>query len=95
VVTGVEVYDLHDITARSACPVALRLFAWETSNPAHTRALYGCHRPKPEAAGYPFLRLHRFDGYRLSLSGPEKAFTMTSGLHSFEVAGTDFPLNCT
>jgi hypothetical protein len=31
VMTGVEVYKLHHITSRSACPVALALFRWETT----------------------------------------------------------------
>jgi len=93
--SGVEVYDLHDITAPSACPVALELFAWEYSSDARTRALYGCHRPRPEAEGYPYLRLHRFRGWRLSLRGPGREFTMSRGRSSFEVSGADFPLNCT
>jgi hypothetical protein len=93
--TGVEVYDLHNITPRSACPPALALFAWEFSSVARAHALYGCIRPKPEAAGYPFLRLHRFHGYALSLRGPNREFTMSRGSHSFRVTGTDFPLNCT
>ncbi len=93
--TGVEVYKLHDISAAQACPVAMKLFAWEASSPARSRALFGCSRPKPEAGGYPYLRLHRFRGYSISLSGPEKAFTMSRGRSSFELTGTDFPLNCT
>jgi len=79
-------------TSRRARPARWR---WEGSSPARIRALYGCQRPKPEAAGYPFLRLHRFRGYRLSLTVPNKEFKMTKGSHSFEVTGTDFPLNCT
>lgn len=93
--TGVEVYKLHNISPATACPVALALFAWEASSPARNRALYGCSRPKPEAAGYPYLRLHRFRGYRLSLTGKFRAFTMSRGRSSFQVSGTDFPLNCT
>jgi len=93
--TGVEVYDLRGMTPRGACPTALALFAWEYSSEARTRALYGCVRPRPEAGGYPYLRLHRFRGWALSLSGPEKDFTMTKGSRSFRVTGTDFPLNCT
>ena len=93
--TGVEVYKLHNISPARACPVALALFAWEDHSPARARALYGCSRPKPEAAGYPYLRLHRFHGYRLSLTGHFKEFTMSKGRSSFEVSGTDFPLNCT
>jgi hypothetical protein len=93
--TGVEVYRLHHISSAVACPVALELFTWEYSSEARQRALYGCSRPKPEAPGYPYLRLHRFRGYRLSLSPPGKNFTMSKGRASFEVGGTDFPLNCT
>lgn len=93
--TGVEVYNLHHISSATACPVALELFRWESSSAARQKALYGCARPRPEAPGYPYLRLHRFRGYRLSLSKPGKIFTMSKGRASFEVGGTDFPLNCT
>jgi len=93
--TGVEVYDLHNITPRAACPPALALFAWETTGAAHARALYGCTRPRPEAAGRPFLRLSSFRGWALSLSGPNRDFTMRRGGRSFALTGTDFPLNCT
>jgi hypothetical protein len=93
--TGVEVYDLHELSPAGACPVALALFGWESASSAHQRALYGCTRPKPEDAGYPFLRLHGFRGWRLELAGPDKRFTMVRGERSFAVTGTDFPLNCT
>ncbi len=93
--TGVEVYDLHELSATSACPVALQLFGWESRSSDDQHALYGCRRPKPEAAGYPFLRLHRFRGWEITLRGPGKAFTMSRGEHSFALTGTDFPLNCT
>jgi hypothetical protein len=93
--TGVEIYDLRAVSPRQACPVALELFGWESSSSAHQRALYGCARPKPEDAGYPFLRLHRFRGWELALKGPEKRFTMSRGSATFSVTGTDFPLNCT
>ncbi len=93
--TGVEVYDLHEVPAVRACPVALQLFAWESSSSADQSALYGCRRPKPEAAGYPYLRLRHFRGWRLSLRGTGQTFTMSRGERSFAVGGTDFPLNCT
>lgn len=96
VVTGVEVYALHDVTPARACPVALALFAWEDGNAAHTSELYGCHYPTPGSGGYPYLRLHRFAGWTLSLHGrPYGAFAMSRGASSFRVTGTDFPLNCT
>jgi hypothetical protein len=92
-VTGVEVYDLKTVTVGAACPVALALSKWE---PKHDNAarLYGCHRKNPNAAGSPYLKMHSFDGWNLSLTGRYKAFTMSKGAASFEVTGTDFPLNC-
>jgi hypothetical protein len=96
VVTGVEVYHLKAITTGRACPVALALFRWETSSPAHQDSLYGCNRPAPDAAGYPYLRLHTFRGWKLSLFGkPYGEFVMSRGGSAFRVVGTDFPLNCT
>lgn len=93
VITGVEVYALKNIKASTACPVALALSKWE---PKHQNAsrLYGCHRTSPDAAGYPYLKLRVFNGWKLSLTGRYKAFTMSMGAASFEVTGTDFPLNC-
>ena len=93
--TGVEVYALRGVSRVRACRLALALFAWENSDD-HAVILYGCHYPHPNTAGYPYLRLHRFHGWRLSLRGrPYGAFTMSNGRRSFEVTGTDFPLNCT
>jgi hypothetical protein len=91
--TGVEVYHLEGIRTAAACPVALALFSWETSSPRHQDSLYGCNRPSPDAAGYPYLRLHVFRGWKLSLTDGE--FTMSRSGRSFRVTGTDFPLNCT
>lgn len=87
-------YALRRVARATACRLALDLFAWE--NAGHAPELYGCHRPSPQAAGYPFLRLRRFHGWSLSLRGrPFGAFTMSRGRSSFEITGTDFPLNCT
>jgi hypothetical protein len=95
VMTGVEVSALHDISQSSACPPALALYAWENAKPAHATELYGCHRKAPDQAGYPYLKLHSFRGFKLSLVGkPYGTFTMSRGASSFHVGGTDFPLNC-
>ncbi len=83
--TGVEVYKLHHITSRGACPVALALYRWETSG-NRERTLYGCH-----GIGHPYLRLHSFHGWHLSLT-PD--FVMSRRGASFAVGGTDFPINC-
>jgi hypothetical protein len=91
--TGVEVFGLEHISSARACPPALELYAWENARPSHASALYGCVRPKPDAAGFPYLRLHAFRGWHLSLRDQE--FTMSRGNSSFHVGGTDFPLNCT
>lgn len=84
--TGVEVYKLHHITSPSACPVALALYSWETKG-NRERTLYGCR-----GIGHPYLRLHSFHGWRLSLT-PD--FVMSRHGASFAVGGTDFPINCT
>ncbi len=95
VTTGVEVYGLRNISPTRACVPALQLYAWENSSGAHINELYGCHRPAPDAPGYPYLKLHSFRGWALSLVGkPYGAFTMSRGTSSFHVGGTDFPLNC-
>ncbi len=94
VTTGVEVYGLRNISRARACPPALALYAWENGSGAHVNALYGCRRPVKESAGYPYLRLHSFRGWKLSLIGkPYGLFTMSRGNSSFHVGGTDFPLN--
>jgi hypothetical protein len=92
--TGVEVWGLHGVSRARACPPALELYAWENARPSHARALYGCRRPQPDEAGFPYLKLHEFRGWRLSLTGRYKEFTMSRGKSSFHVGGTDFPLNC-
>jgi hypothetical protein len=92
--TGVEVYALRSVSQAHACKLALALFAWE--NAGHWSVLYGCRRPDPESAGYPYLKLRHFHGWRLSLRGhPYGEFRMSHGASSFFVTGTDFPLNCT
>jgi len=94
VVTGVEVYDVKGVPIKRACELALALFKWE--NAGHWTALYGCRRASRNAAGYPFLRLHSFHGWRLALRGrPYGEFEMSRDRRSFFVTGTDFPLNCT
>jgi hypothetical protein len=94
--TGVEVYGLHNISSARACPPALALFAWENASAAHAMALYGCRYPMSNTAGFPYLKLHHFHGWKLSLAGlPYGDFTMSRGSSSFHVGGTDFPLNCT
>jgi hypothetical protein len=86
VMTGVEIYKLHDVTPRRACPVALALFRWETSGNREA-TLYGCH-----GIGHPYLRLRSFHGWHLALT-PD--FVMSRHNASFAVGGTDFPINCT
>lgn len=86
VMTGVEVFNLHHVTPSRACPVALALFRWDDTE-SHETKLYGCH-----GMLHPYLRTHTFDGWRLSLV-PE--LEMSRGNASFDVIGTDFPINCT
>lgn len=87
VMTGVEVYRLHRISSRRACPLALALYRWEVTG-NHERDLFGC---RGRGRHTPFLKLHRFDGWRISL---RPAFTLSRRGASFAVGGTDFPINC-
>jgi len=89
VVTGVVVSHLRDVSAKTACPVALALFRWENKD-GHTRELYVC---KGNSPGKPVLRLHRFHGWALGLSR-SRLFEMSRGASSFAVSGTDFPVIC-
>jgi hypothetical protein len=92
--TGVEVYGLRSVSTSRSCSLALALFKWEYVDD-HAAVLYGCHRVNSETAGYPYLKLHSFHRWKLSLAGKEQLFTMSRGRSSFHVTGTDFPLNCT
>jgi len=93
VVTGEEVYNLHNITAKMACPVVLDLGHWEYEKGhavQHITELYTCGGLDKR---YPKLKLRSFEGRRLSLTKAGD-FQMSLGGSSFDVTGTDFPLNC-
>jgi hypothetical protein len=90
VTTGVEISHLRHVRTSIACPVALSLYSWENKDD-HTRKLYICAGRSP---GRPVLRMHRFDGWALSLTGKFDLFTMSRGASSFVVSGTDFPVIC-
>ena len=89
VVTGVEVSHLRDVSASTACPVALALFRWENKDD-HIRELYVC---KGKSPGKPVLRRHSFEGWALSIAR-SGFFEMSRGRSSFAVSGTDFPVIC-
>jgi hypothetical protein len=93
-VTGEEAYHLKNVTAAVACPVVLALGHWE-NDPAHAalhyKELYSCGGPGKHT---PILKLRSFEGWRLSLTAAGD-FQMSRGTSSFDVGGTDFPLNCT
>lgn len=88
--TGEEAYHLKNVTAKTACPVVLALGRFERK-PANIRKLYECIGPGKHA---PRLKLHSFDGWHIAILKAGD-FQMSRGRASFDVGGTDFPINCT
>ena len=91
--TGEEAYNLRHVTVKTACTFVRRLGRWLGADEKNYARLYGCHRPKPDEAGTPYLRTHYLFGWHLRNKG--YVFTAYRGKSSFSVTGTDFPLNCT
>jgi hypothetical protein len=89
VITGEEAYH-HDVTAKTACRVVLDLGRWENKR-GNIAKLYKCVGVGKHT---PVLKLRSFEGWQLSLT-KSGAFQMSRGHASFDVTGTDFPLNCT
>lgn len=95
--TGEEAYNLRNVSAETACAVVLDLGHWEY-RPGHVRQhiseLYTCVGRSKRSPGTPALKMRTFEGWRLSLT-PQGDFQMSRNASSFDVTGTDFPLNCT
>jgi hypothetical protein len=89
VLTGVEVYRLHNVNVATACRVALSLFRWEAKPGNHVR-LYRC----TSLPGRPILKLHSFGGWALHIARSGDFVMSRPQQRSFDVGGTDFPLNC-
>jgi hypothetical protein len=95
--TGEEAYALKQVTAKVACPLVRALARWEYVPghvEQHIKQLYRCAGASKRSPGHPVLVLTVFEGWQLSIT-PSGAFRMSRGPSSFEVTGTDFPLNCT
>ncbi len=95
--TGEEAYDLTRVTAKIACPVVRDLARWEYAPghvEQHIKQLYRCAGASQSSPGHPVLVRTAFEGWHLSLTSTG-VFRMSRGLSSFDVTGTDFPLNCT
>jgi hypothetical protein len=87
VLPGIEVFDLHHISGRSACRVALAFWNWEKVD--HHYDIGGCR-----GVGEPYLKVHTWEKWHLSVSGTS-GFKMSRGDTSFVPAGQDWPLQCT
>jgi hypothetical protein len=87
-VTGEEAYALKNVTAATACPVVLILGRWEGVS-GNIARLFKCVGPGKHT---PVLELKTFAGWQLAITS--SGFRMSRGTSSFEVTGTDFPLNC-
>jgi hypothetical protein len=92
VTTGEEAYNLHGIDAATACGVVRDLSHWLT-NASNQWHLYRCQMADNGWNGRPILKIHRYDGYRLSIV-KTYYLEMSRGRSSFAVTGDGFPLNC-
>jgi hypothetical protein len=91
--TGQEAINIRHVNPKTACKT-VRALARFISNGTNSRRLYKCVGTHGgHTAGRPVLEIHRFDGWRLKVVHTY-GFQMSRGRGSFEVTGTDFPLNC-
>lgn len=84
--TGVGVTHRKNVSAKTACKVALRLSGWLRED-GNQRRLYRCRNFKP------VLRRETFSGWRLKVVETYE-LRLSRGEQSFRTSGTDFPLNC-
>jgi hypothetical protein len=86
---GIEVLDLHNVSGRAACRVALSFYRW-WSRDDHSAHFVTCHGTSPDHA---VLNVHSFDGWKLSISAAGW-FVMTHATQSFRQDGQDYPIVC-
>ena len=92
--TGQEAINIAHVNPKTACKT-VRALARFISNGRGYKRLYRCVGTHGgHTAGRPVLTIHRFEGWRLNIVHTY-GFRMSRGRGSFEVTGTDFPLNCT
>jgi hypothetical protein len=87
--TGQEAYNLRHVSVKTACKLVRDLGRWENQD-HHLTQLYKCvgagqHTPR--------LKKHSLEGWKLSITKPGD-FQMSRGRSSFDVGGTDFPVDC-
>jgi hypothetical protein len=92
--TGQEAVNIRGVDPKTACKT-VRALARFISNGERPGRLYGCVGTHGgHTAGRPVLKIHRFEGWRLKIV-QTYGLQMSAGGGSFDVTGTDFPLNCT
>jgi hypothetical protein len=84
--TGMEAYKLKNVSSATACKLVIALSKWKTQ-------WYVCKGAGSDSAGTPVIKVHHFEGWTLSVP-KYSALLMSRGDSSFQVEGTDFPINC-
>ena len=69
VTTSEDAFDLHGISATTACGVVRDLSHWLTRS-WNAQRLYRCQMADNGWNGRPILKMHRYDGYRLKRDEP-------------------------
>jgi hypothetical protein len=85
-VTGMEAFNLKDVSPATACKLVIDLSKWKAQ-------WYVCKGAGSDSVGTPVIKIRHFEGWTLSVP-KHSALLMSRGKGSFQVEGTDFPINC-
>ena len=86
VTTGMEAFNLKHVSSATACTLAIGLSKWNAK-------WYVCKGASSKSVGTPVIKIHSFEGWTLTVP-KHSALRMSRGAGSFQVEGTDFPINC-
>jgi hypothetical protein len=84
--TGMEAFNLKHASSATACRLVIALSKWNAE-------WYVSKGASSNSVGTPVIKIHSFEGWKLTVPA-RSALRMSRGASSFQVEGTDFPINC-